>query len=117
MKKMIRKAVDTVKTCASKVKASAYAAMFGFATVLASATGYALPDENISAEALVTSIAGWIVSIFRYIGILLLIWGIGQLILAFKNEDGDSKSRAMMMVMVAVFLITLKTILTSIGIL
>ena len=32
--------------------------------------------------------------IFKYIGFILVIWGVGQLILAFKNEDSDSKSRA-----------------------
>ena len=35
---------------------------------------------------------------------MLLAWGIGQLVLAFKNEDADSKSRAMLVIMAAILL-------------
>ena len=60
------------------------------------------------------TIIGYIASIFRYIGILLMVWSIGMLVLAFKNEDADSKSRAMMMLVVSLILITLKSIVNAI---
>jgi hypothetical protein len=37
-----------------------------------------------------------------------------MLVLAFKNEDADSKSRAMMMAVVSIVLISIKTILNSV---
>lgn len=65
---------------------------------------------------LVGGVAGVILQIFQYIGVLLLIWGVGQLVLAFKNEDADSKSRAMMLILSSIAMVGLKTLLVSIGI-
>lgn len=56
-------------------------------------------------------ILGVMTSIFRYIGIILLAWSIGMLILALKNEDADSKSRAIMLMVVSVALIAFKSVL------
>ena len=67
-----------------------------------------------TAEALVKNLLGYVFAIFRYIGWLLLAWGIGQLILAFKNEDADSKSRAMMLLVVAVILTVIGNIFNGI---
>lgn len=57
---------------------------------------------------------GYVLKIFQYIGALLLVWAIAQLILAFKNEDADSKSRAMMMLMVGVILCVLKPVVQGV---
>lgn len=75
-----------------------------------------ISTEDVKAENLVAKLAGTILDIFRWIGVLLLIWSVGQVVMAFKNEDADSKSRAMMMAIVSIMLITLKTILKAIGI-
>ena len=58
----------------------------------------------------VSVLIAYVLKIFQYIGILLLIWAIAQLVLAFKNEDADSKSRAMMMLMVSVLLCIIKPV-------
>jgi len=63
-----------------------------------------------SAKTLVTNMLGYVFTIFKYIGWLLLAWGIGQLVLAFKNEDADSESRAMMLIVVAIILTVIGTI-------
>ena len=65
-------------------------------------------------EAIVTQLLGVILQVFFYIGILLLAWGVGMLVLAFKNEDADSKSRAMMLLVVAIALIGLKPLLQAV---
>ena len=44
-------------------------------------------------------------TIFVAVGIILLVYSIGQLALAFKNEDADSKTRASTMLVVALVLI------------
>ena len=59
-------------------------------------------------------ILGVLTTVFLYIGILLLCWGIGQLVLAFKNEDADSKSRAIMLIVASVFLIAIRPFLEAI---
>lgn len=80
--------------------------------LLASPLAFANADPGKIVGKLIDSI--W--TIFRYIGILLLAWSVGMLVLAFKNEDADSKSRAMMMLVVSCLLIGLKTIWSTLGI-
>lgn len=54
--------------------------------------------------------------IFQVMGGILLVYSIGQLILAFKNEDGDSKSRASAMLVVSAFLIGLPVLVDELDI-
>jgi len=60
------------------------------------------------------NILGLITKVFFYIGAVLLAWAIGQLVLAFKNEDADSKSRAVMVLVCAVMLMSINTIYNAI---
>lgn len=70
---------------------------------------------EVDPDAMVGNLVGIVCSIFRYIGILLLVWGVGQLVLAFKNEDADSKSRAMMLIVASIILIALKSLIEALG--
>lgn len=72
--------------------------------------------DDVSSDSLIGSAIGVILTFIRGVGVILLIWGFAQLILAFKNEDADSKSRAIMALMVGVALIALKTLLKSMNI-
>lgn len=56
---------------------------------------------------LVTDMAFWI-------GIILLVWAVVMLVLALKNEDADSKSRAIMLIATSVALIGVGTLLKPI---
>lgn len=55
--------------------------------------------------AIVSTFLGYVLDMFICVGALLGVWAVAQLALAFKNEDADSKSRAMMMLIVAAILI------------
>lgn len=74
----------------------------------------ALPVGAADASDIVAKMIGYVLQIFQYIGFLLLAWGIAQLVLAFKNEDADSKSRAMMVLVTAIILTTIKPIIKAI---
>lgn len=87
------------KVIAAVSMAMVVVAMFG---TFAFATGAA---GNGDMATIVNAILDIILDVFFYIGILLLAWSVGMLILAFKNEDADSKSRAMMLLVVSVALI------------
>lgn len=65
--------------------------------------------DTKSANDIMKGIGEKIYEIFKYIGFVLALWGIGQLILAFKNEDADSKSRAIMCIVSGVILFALKS--------
>lgn len=67
-----------------------------------------------SAESIIGKVLGIVLKIFLYIGVVLLVWSIGMLILAFKNEDADSKTRAIMLLIVSIVLIGLKPLVTGV---
>ena len=79
--------------------------------VLASGGGAGV---NQQAGQMVGTLIGIICLIFRYIGILLAVWAVGMLILAFKNEDADSKSRAMMLLIVSIVLIAIQPLIQAV---
>ena len=54
-------------------------------------------------------------TIFQAVGVVLTVYSVGQLILAFKNEDADSKSRASTMMVVGVVLIANPGIIETLG--
>lgn len=53
--------------------------------------------------------------IFQAVGVVLSVYSIGALILAFKNEDADSKSRASTMLVVGVVLIAVPLIINELN--
>lgn len=63
-----------------------------------------------AADAAITKIIDIVFQIFKYIGIVLALWGAGSLILAFKNEDADSKTRAIMSLVVGISLVALEAL-------
>lgn len=105
--KMFQKTKNFVKTQAKKMeKAVAPMLMVGAAIGLMP-TVYADPTGTL--DSTLGKIVDMVLSIFRYIGIILALWGVGSLVMAFKNEDADSKSRAIMSLVVGVILMFLKT--------
>ena len=48
-----------------------------------------------------------ILTVFSYAGILLLVYAVLSLILAFKNEDAESKVNAITQISIAIVLLTL----------
>lgn len=67
-------------------------------------------NTNVSPDSIITSVVGVISTIAIYVGVVLLFWGIFQLILSFKNDDAEAKSRATTLLVVAISLIGIKTI-------
>ena len=74
--------------------------------------GYCSGDETT--KKVLGEILNVLCSVFLYVGVLLICWGVGQLVLAFKNEDADSKSKAIMLIVASAFLIGIKPMLQSV---
>ena len=85
---------------------AAGAAMGLTPTVYATTAG---GGDNAATDAM-TTIINVVFKIFQYIGIILALWGAGSLIMAFKNEDADSKSRAIMCLVVGIALVALRAL-------
>lgn len=74
-------------------------------------TAYAAGATSVDSDKLLSQFVNIVIQLARYIGIILLVWGVVMLVLAFKNEDADSKSRAIMLIAVAVVLVAMGTFL------
>ena len=66
-----------------------------------------------------TNLVGWIVnivvSLFFYVGLVLLVWGIAQFVLALKRTDAESKSDAIQTIIAAIVLMALRTIIKALN--
>lgn len=56
-----------------------------------------------------------IFEVAKYVGIVLAVSGIFQLILAYKDDNADGQSRAVRLVVVALVLLGLKTLVKLTG--
>lgn len=66
---------------------------------------------------IITNMIGIVLLVFRVIGIVMVVYSIGALILAFKNEDPDSKTKNTSMMVISIVLIFLETFVNASGIL
>lgn len=112
--------MNTIKSKAlafkDKVLNKCKPALLAVATALATTTGYALPGENTSADQLVTAIINVVFYISRYVGVIFIVSGVYQLVMAYKDEGNpDGKSRGIHLSIVGIVLIGLKGILQTVG--
>lgn len=82
-------------------------------TAIMTSPMFVMADVNING--MFQTLIGTVCQIFFYIGAILLVWSIGQLVLAFKNEDADSKSRAIMVLVCSLLLMSVKTIYNQVA--
>ena len=104
---MFNKAKDFTKKAEKKIE-KAFAPMVTAAAALGF-TPIVCAEEYDPSDAM-QKIINTVFTIFQYIGILLALWGAGSLIMAFKNEDADSKTRAIMALIVGVSLVSLRAL-------
>ncbi len=89
--------------------------MFAFMFLALSATPVMAAGDT-SVDSLIGTIVGIILTMFRYVGIVLLVWGVAQFVMAMKRSDSESKGDAIQTIIAAIVLIGLKTVVTSLGI-
>ena len=58
---------------------------------------------------------GIVGTVFQAVGVILSIYAVGQLVLAFKNEDANSKSSASTLLVVGIALIAIPAIIDGLG--
>ena len=76
---------------------------------------FADSDYASTIRDLIEKMVSIIGTIFQAVGAVLTVYSVGQLILAFKNEDADSMSRASTMMVVGVVLIALPGVIETLG--
>lgn len=97
-------------TCSNKLVSVGQKALIGAGFFILTPLCAFADLPTIDAGNMMTNLITIVCDIFRMIGAVLLVWAIGQLVMAFKNEDADSKSRAMMVLVCAILLISVKSV-------
>ena len=95
---------DKLRIAERTMKVANIAICVGAAGCMAGAA-FAAPSADDAATTVLKSMIEIIEKVFKYVGVILAVYSIGQLVMAFKNEDADSKSRATTMLVVACVLI------------
>ena len=101
----------------TKKKVQIAAAGTGVAAAVAAPASVLASGDDATASNILGSIIGIVLGIARYIGLALLAYGVFQMVMALKDDNADSKSRAMQLIVVSIVLIILKTIVDKIPIL
>lgn len=91
---------------------TAFTMMVMFTTVPAYASEVEGSDE---VREILTQMVNIVGMIFTAVGIILAVYSVGQLVLAFKNEDADSKSRASTLLIVSIILIAFPSIVEGLN--
>lgn len=71
------------------------------------------PPAYATASEMISRIIGTVLAIGTYIGAVLLAQGVFQLVMAFKDDNADSKSKAIMLILASIILVSLQTVYTS----
>lgn len=118
-KEKLSSAKNTILNLSTKAKIGLTTAMIGFSTAMTTVPVNA-SKVNVDAVKDPAKIMGGIIdqlcTVAQYIGAGLTVWGVFQLILAFKDEDSGNKSRAMLLCGCGIVLCGLKVALKQIGI-
>lgn len=76
---------------------------------------YADADDDIKLNTLMPKVFKQVTDMAMWIGAFLLLWGLVQFGLALRNEDSDSKSRSIMVIVAAIVLMGIKAIFNTIA--
>ena len=123
----IMTAVYKIRNGAKKVSDKVTAAALSGVLMMEMAPVYAtrtasedIPSITINTDAGTTEIfsrlLGMVIWIARFIGAFLLLWGIVMFALALKNDEPESKTKAIMAFASGAVLLGLQAILTAAGI-
>lgn len=106
--------IDKVQLTKASCAAAAMSAMMTVAPVAM------ITPDGVDIEKIMGSVLGIIFTIAMWVGVVMAVFGLFSLVLSFKNDDADAKSRATQTFIVGASLIGLKmlagVLLTNIGV-
>lgn len=72
-------------------------------------------NENVNAGQMFGKVAGLVLDVARYAGVILAIMGVVKLVVALNNDQADQIKGSVMMIFSGVIMVALKTILVTLG--
>lgn len=75
-----------------------------------------LTSNDVEAEDMVGRIIGILLTITRYVGIALVVYGVYEVVMSFMQNQPEAKTKGIVMALAGAVMIGLKTILSNIGV-
>lgn len=73
-------------------------------------------DGNMDAGKMMGKVIGILLTITRFVGVALIIYGIYEVVMSFMQNQPEAKTKGIIMALSGVVMTTLKTILKSLGV-
>ncbi len=73
-------------------------------------------SKDPDADSLMGKVLGVLLSITRYVGVALVIYGVYEIVMSFMQQQPEAKTKGIIMALAGVVMITLKTILGPNGV-
>ena len=73
------------------------------------------PDSTPGANAMMGKIIGVLLGISKYVGIALVVYGVYEVVMSFMQNQPEAKTKGIVMALAGAVMITLKSILTGMG--
>ncbi len=74
-------------------------------------------DSNPNASQMMGKVIGILLTITRYVGVALVIYGVYEVIMSFMQNQPEAKTKGIVMALAGVVMIALKSLLTTMGVL
>lgn len=107
----LRKVVATVSTTAAMAMATATTAFAGGFGEDVTVTG-----GGADAGQLMGKIIGILLTITRFVGVALVIYGVYEIVMSFMQNQPEAKTKGIIMALAGVVMIALKSILSGLGV-
>lgn len=115
----------TIKKSFGKKAKRAMASVCALATAASATatTAFAFGNETVTvtanatdAGALMGKIIGILLTITRFVGVALIIYGVYEIVMSFMQNQPEAKTKGIVMALAGVAMVALKSILTTLGV-
>lgn len=112
-----KKAVNKVKGFFAAINAMA----LSVAATVTSASAFGndkvnLTTGNVDAEDLMGKIIGILLTITRFVGVALVVYGVYEIVMSFMQNQPEAKTKGIVMALAGVVMIALKSVLQGLGV-
>lgn len=105
-----------MKKVALGITSFASATFAGMTDVYANSFGTVQPKNNVDVFSAMGKIIGMLLTITRYVGIALLIYGVYEVVMSFTQDEASRKTKGIVMAMAGLIMIAMKTVLSTLGV-
>ena len=73
-------------------------------------------DEGADAATAMGAVIGVVLTIMRYVGVAMLVYGVYEIVMSIQNNQPEAKTKGIIMALSGVVMIAIKSLLTAFGV-